>query len=228
MGKEIEKYALMQNYEIVCIIKNDNDWQVHSELLKKIDVAIEFSKPEAAEGNIKKCFSINKPIVSGTTGWLSNFDKIKKQCLSENQALFYASNYSIGVNIFMEINRVLAKIMNQYNDYEISLDEIHHQEKLDNPSGTALSLARDIIQLVERKKSWTNSVNPSSNEFIIRSFRLDSVPGIHSITYESDHDIIEITHSAKNRKGFALGALAAAQWLIGKKGVYNMNDLLKF
>ena len=228
MGKEIEKNALQNNHEISLIIDNENDWIEKDKDLKNVDVAIEFSTPDTAIKNIKRCFAANIPIIVGTTGWLKQFDKIKQLCLKEGQSLFYASNFSIGVNIFMEVNRQLAKIMDGFEDYNIEMDEIHHVQKLDTPSGTAISLAKDIISNIKRKDSWVNSVNPSESEIEIKSFRIGSVTGVHSIYYESDNDVIEIRHAAKKRTGFAIGALAAAEWIIGKKGVFGMKDMLNF
>jgi 4-hydroxy-tetrahydrodipicolinate reductase len=228
MGKEIEKTALQANHKIVLILDNEKDWEEKGHELEDADVAIEFSQPGCAVNNIKRCFKANVPVVVGTTGWLSEYETIKQKCIKENKTLFYAANYSIGVNIFMELNRYLAQLMDQFDDFDVEMDEIHHSKKLDTPSGTAITLAKDIIEKIKRKDSWINSVNPNDNEIQIRSFRIGSVPGVHSVYYTSDNDIIEIRHAAKKRRGFSLGAVAAAEWVAGKKGVFGMKDMLNF
>lgn len=227
MGKEVEKIALKRQHQIIAIIDNDNDWDNQNEALQLADVAIEFSLQESAPKNILRCFEKDIPIIVGTTGWLDNFEKIKNICLENNKSMLYASNFSIGVNILFEINKHLAKLMNNYEEYEVWMEEIHHIQKLDAPSGTAITLANDIIQNITRKGKWKNDMDISEDELYIRSVREAELPGTHSISYESDADVIEIKHSAKNRKGFSLGAVIAAEWIYGKKGFFNMKDVLK-
>ena len=229
MGKEIEQLALEAGHQITLIIDNEKDWEEKGGDLAKADVAIDFSMPKTASSNIEKCFASNVPIVVGTTGWYSNLDKITEICKKENQSLFYATNFSLGVNIFSAINKKLAEIMNRFPDYDLSLSETHHTQKLDAPSGTAISLAEGILSKVERKTHWElmeeNQVAPS-NALAIKAYRIKKVPGTHEITYQSDVDQIKIIHEAKSRKGFAKGALLAAEWVFDKKGVFSMNDLL--
>jgi 4-hydroxy-tetrahydrodipicolinate reductase len=228
MGKEIEQIALSRNHTLPLIIDLNNINDFTAENLKKVDVAIEFSKPETSVQNIRKCFEAGTPIVCGTTGWLDKYDEIVKECIDNNQTFFYASNYSLGVNIFFKLNTFLAKIMNNFPEYEIVMEEVHHTQKLDAPSGTAISLANDILNEVDRKSSWQLDGQDSPEKLRINAIRRDTVPGIHTIKYDSEVDFIEMTHSAKSRKGFALGAVIAAEFIAGKKGVFNMNDLLKF
>ena len=227
MGKEIEQIALQRNHTIPLIIDIHNLNEFTTENLKKVDVAIEFTMPETAITNIRKCINAGIPIVCGTTGWHDQFDSIKDECLSKNSALFYASNYSLGVNIFSKLNEFLAKIMNNFPQYEVEMEEIHHIQKLDAPSGTAISLANGIINNLERKKKWELDQQSNSESIKITVVRRDTVPGTHMILYDSDVDLIEITHSAKNRKGLALGAVLAAEFIEGKKGIFSMDDLIK-
>lgn len=227
MGKEIEKIALERGHNIVLVIdiNNTKDLTIHN--LKKADVAIDFSIPESAFDNILLCFEAGVPIVSGTTGWLDKFNVISKICRDKNQTFFYASNYSLGVNLFFHLNRYLAKIMDGFESYDISMTEIHHTQKLDAPSGTAITLANDIIQHINRKKNWELTDNPAKNSIGIKALREGSVPGTHIINYDSEIDYIEIKHVAKGRKGFAFGAVLAAEFIKGKKGMFSMDDLLK-
>ncbi|MBS3993264.1 MAG: 4-hydroxy-tetrahydrodipicolinate reductase [Bacteroidetes bacterium] len=220
MGKEIEKIALHRGHEIV--LKVDENTQEYAITLA--DVAIEFSIPDKAVDNIKNCILNQVPVVSGTTGWIQHFDEVKKYCIEQNGAFIYASNYSLGVNLFFELNTQLAKLMHPFKDYQVSLEEIHHTQKLDAPSGTAISLAEQIIKNSE-KTQW--SLNPSSeNDLLITAKREEHVPGTHSVFYKSAVDEIEIKHTAFNRQGFALGAVIAAEWLVDKKGVFGMKDVL--
>ena len=228
MGKEIEKIAQNRGHEIVSRIDIKTSDNFSDISFKGADVAIEFSTPETAFDNYLKCFDNNIPVVSGTTGWLNKLDLIKQMCIDNSQTFFYASNFSVGVNIFFEINKHLARIMNQMNDYDVSIEEVHHTQKLDAPSGTAITLAEDIINTVDSKKEWTNSSATQRNELSIISKREGMVPGIHTVKYESDVDEIVIHHSAKSRKGFALGAVLAAELTQEKKGFLGMKDLLKF
>lgn len=229
MGKEIEELALEAGHKIAVIIDNENDWNQKGSDLGKVDVAIDFSMPKTATSNIDKCFNANIPIVVGTTGWYTDFNKITKNCKEKNQSLFYATNFSLGVNIFSAINKKLAEIMNRFPDYEPSLSETHHTEKLDAPSGTAISLAKGILSQIERKTNWElkeENQEFSSDILPIKAYRIKNVPGTHEITYQSTVDEIKISHEAKSRKGFAKGALLAAEWVYNKKGVFNMTDLL--
>lgn len=226
MGKEIEQIALSRGHKIVLKVDVSNADTYTSEELKLADVAIEFSTPESALKNIYKCFDVNVPVVVGTTGWLSKLDEVKEKCKNQNQTLFYASNYSIGVNLFFKLNEYLSKLMNNYTDYNVTMEEIHHVHKLDAPSGTAISLANQIIKNNTAKQKWVNEETTSKNELSIVSKRLDEVPGTHTVTYSSAVDEINITHIAHNRKGFALGAVVAAEWVKNKKGIFGMNDLM--
>lgn len=220
MGKEIEKIAINRGHEIV-VIKN-NEKKVDITLA---DVAIDFSLPSSAFENISNCLLNKIPVVSGTTGWLDNYEKAINICKENNGAFIYASNFSIGVNLFFELNKQLAKMMNQFSTYNIEIEEIHHTKKLDAPSGTAITLAEGIIENSD-KKEWELSKKSNSNTIPITAKRIPEVPGTHSILYSSEVDSIEIKHTAHNRKGFALGAVIAAEWLIGKSGVFSMKDVL--
>ncbi len=226
MGKEIEQIAISRGHKIVLKVDITNASTFTITDLKQADVAIEFSTPESAINNIYKCFDANIPIVVGTTGWMNHLDEVKEKCKEKNQTLFYASNYSIGVNLFFKLNQHLAKLMNSYPDYNVTMEEIHHVHKLDAPSGTAISLANQVIELNDIKNKWVNNTTKNNNELSIISKRIDEVPGTHTITYSSPVDEINITHIAHNRKGFALGALLAAEFTIGKKGIFGMNDLM--
>ncbi|MDR1054632.1 MAG: 4-hydroxy-tetrahydrodipicolinate reductase [Prevotellaceae bacterium] len=226
MGKEIEKIAHKRGHEIVIIIDKDNQDDIKSETFLSAQMAIEFTTPETAFDNISTCLLSSVPVVSGTTGWLSRYDEIKALCEKQQCAFFYASNYSLGVNIFFHINRELARIMEHYADYNVSMEEIHHIQKKDSPSGTAISLANDIISLISRKLLWINESNSKDDEIAINSIREGTVPGTHTVVYESEADIISIEHRAKNRKGLALGVIIAAEFLINKKGIYTMDDVL--
>ncbi len=228
MGKTIETIALERGHEINLKVNADNLSQLTKENLQESDVAIEFSTPQSAYGNILKCFEANTPIVVGTTAWLDKLNEIKQKCLSGNHSFFYASNFSIGVNIFFELNKKLAQLMNNQTQYKVAIDEDHHTEKLDSPSGTAITLAEGIIGNLNHKEKWIN--NPSNDENIlpIISHRNPGVPGTHTIKYNSEVDFIEITHQAHSRKGFAEGSVLAAEWLVNKKGFFTMADMLKF
>lgn len=219
MGKTIEQIALERAHTIV--IKADIGSQYD---ITEADVAIDFSVPEAALGNISKCIENGVPVISGTTGWLKDYDKAMTLCKVNNGAFIYASNFSLGVNIFFELNRNLAKMMGTLDQYKVSIEETHHTQKLDAPSGTAITLANGIIEETNYKK-WTLDA-PKSDEIGIVAKRMENVPGIHEITYESKVDTIQIKHSAHSREGFALGAVIAAEWIIGKKGVFTMKDVL--
>ncbi|MCW3102207.1 MAG: 4-hydroxy-tetrahydrodipicolinate reductase [Bacteroidetes bacterium] len=226
MGKEIEQIAISRGHSITLKVDVTNASSYTIEELKKADVAIEFSTPESAINNIYKCFEADVPVVVGTTGWLHRLDEVKKACTDKKQALFYASNYSIGVNLFFKLNEYLAKLMNGQAAYNVSMEEIHHVHKLDSPSGTAISLANQVIANMEGKEKWVNAATENKAELGIISKRIDEVPGTHTVTYGSEVDEISITHIAHSRKGFALGAVIAAEWVKGKKGVFGMGDLM--
>ena len=219
MGKTIERIALERGHTIV--IKADIGSQYD---ITEADVAIDFSVPEAALGNISKCIENGVPVISGTTGWLKDYDKAVALCRVNNGTFIYASNFSLGVNIFFELNKNLAKMMGTLDQYKVSIEETHHTQKLDAPSGTAITLANGIIEETNYKK-WTLDA-PKSDEIGIVAKRIENVPGIHEIIYESKVDTIQIKHSAHSREGFALGAVIAAEWIIGKKGVFSMKDVL--
>ena len=227
MGKEIEKIALSKNHTISFIADLANKDYSFTEL-KNADVAIEFSQPDAVLSNIDKCFQANLPVVVGTTGWYNEFEKIQERCLSQNQTLFYATNFSVGVNIFFEVNKQLAKLMNPHAEYEVDMEEIHHIHKLDSPSGTGITLANGIIENLDRKTAWTENEHATADEVKINAKRMGEVPGTHTVNYSSSIDKITITHEAKNRIGFASGAVLASEWLVGKKGVFTMKHLLNF
>lgn len=225
MGKAIEAIALKRNHTIVGKV------DTHAELLQfngTADAAIEFSQPDAVVENLRFCFDKKIPVACGTTGWLAHKTAMEKECLDKGAAFFYASNYSLGVNLFFKLNEYLAKLMNGRSDYSISIDETHHTQKKDAPSGTAITLAEGIIKNNPLKKNWKLEDDSNPADVMIKSFRIDPVPGTHVIRYQSTVDDIEIKHTAHSREGFALGAVLVAEWLAGKKGVYSMDDFLKF
>lgn len=228
MGKEIERIAKERGHTISIIIDKDNTADFYSDNFKNSDVAIEFSTPDTAMDNYKRCFEANVAVVSGTTGWIEHMDEIKSACEGGKQTFFYASNYSLGVNIFFTLNKYLAKIMNNFSAYDVKMIETHHIHKLDAPSGTAITLADDIIEEVDRKSGWKLDAEGSATDLPIYSVREGEVPGIHEIIYESAADIISIKHDAKNRTGFALGAVLAAEFTYNKKGFLGMKDMLSF
>jgi len=226
MGEQVEKVALERKHKLVAYIDNERDWLKYADKLKQADVAIEFSTPKVALENIYKCFDIQLPVVVGTTGWHQQLEAVRERCLLENQSLIYAANFSLGVNLFFALNRALAKIMKGYNDFDVSVEEIHHTEKKDSPSGTSIVLANDIIKHLPQKETWINELNNNVSELSIKSERIKNNIGTHIVTYSSPLDIIEITHKALSRKNFAIGAVLAAEWLNGKKGFFNINDML--
>nr|WP_129730606.1 4-hydroxy-tetrahydrodipicolinate reductase [Parabacteroides goldsteinii] len=228
MGKTIEQIALNRGHQIVSIVDINNPEEFQSDNFKSADVAIEFTTPATAFDNYMKSFAAGVPVVSGTTGWLDRIDEIKEKCAKEGKTFFYASNFSIGVNIFFALNKHLAKIMNNFPSYTISMTETHHIHKLDAPSGTAITLAEGIIENVDRKERWTLETAEQPTDLPIHAIREGEVPGIHEVTYESDVDYISIKHDAKSRAGFALGAVVAAEFTAGKKGFLGMDDMLKF
>ena len=228
MGKTIEQIARQRGHQIVSIIDINNTADFDSEAFRSADVAIEFTTPATALGNYMRCFEANVPVVSGTTGWLSHLDEVKAKCEQEGKTFFYASNFSVGVNIFFALNRYLAKIMNGFPAYDVRMTEVHHIHKLDAPSGTAITLAEGILENVERKERWTLETAEQPTDLPIHAIREGEVPGIHEIIYESEADTISIKHDAKSRAGFALGAVIAAEFTAGKKGFLGMNDLFHF
>lgn len=225
MGKTIEKIALQRGHQIMLKISIDNVHEFNAENLKNVDVAIEFTGPHSAYQNIDFLLDNGIPVVSGSTGWLENLSNIQKKTINLNGAFLYASNFSVGVNIFFALNKKLAALMNGLKEYEVNVHEIHHTEKKDAPSGTAITLAEDIIQLLDRKSSWSMDVQ-SPDQLLITAERIDPAPGTHTIRYSSEIDDIEITHTAHNRDGFATGAVLAAEFLQNKKGIYHMSDVL--
>jgi 4-hydroxy-tetrahydrodipicolinate reductase len=229
MGKEIEKIALKRGHEIVCKIDVDNQQDFESEAFRSADVAIEFTNPMVAYGNYLRAFKAGVKLVSGSTGWMAEHgDEIKKMCTEGGQTLFWSSNFSLGVTIFSAVNKYLAKIMNQFADYDVSMTETHHVHKLDAPSGTAITLAEGILSQMDRKEKWVKETADAANELPIHSIREGEVFGIHTIRYDSDVDSITITHDAKNRGGFALGAVLAAEYTANHSGFLGMADLFPF
>jgi 4-hydroxy-tetrahydrodipicolinate reductase len=220
MGQVIEQIAIKRGHEIVLKKDECNTF----EGLSKADVAIDFSVPTAAIDNISSCFHAGVPVVSGTTGWLEKYDDMVTLCHEKKGAFISSSNFSLGVNLFFELNDYLAKMMARFEDYSIEMEEIHHTQKLDAPSGTAISLAKGIVAN-SKYQNWTLE-NPATNEIAITAKRIADVPGTHTVSYKSDIDRIDITHTAHNREGFALGAIVAAEWLVGKQGVFSMKDVL--
>lgn len=220
MGKEIEKISIERGHSISVIIDKEDD--VKS--LIDSDVAINFSTPSSAVSNIKLALDSSIPVISGTTGWLENYNEIVEYSKNTETSFMYDSNYSLGVNLFFELNKKLTSLLNKHDQYKIALQEIHHKEKIDKPSGTALTLAEDIIKGTDYKDwSFKNNTNKTIK---MESVRENNVPGTHKVKYDSEIDSIEITHTAHSRKGFALGAVVAAEWIIDKKGVFNMTDMI--
>jgi 4-hydroxy-tetrahydrodipicolinate reductase len=226
MGKAIEEIAVSKGHEIVLKIDVATTADFTKENIQKADVAIEFTGPHTAFENITKCIEWGVPVVSGSTGWLDNFEKAKKLCEEKKGCLIYASNYSIGVNLFFEINKQVAALMEPYENYDVTMTETHHTEKKDAPSGTAISLAEQILVAIGRKKKWVNESSRDASDLIIRSERIDPAPGTHTVSYDSAIDSIEITHTAHTRKGFASGALLAAEFANQKIGIFTMKDVL--
>lgn len=226
MGKAIEEIAVSKGHEIVLKIDVSNTSDFTKENVQKANVAIEFTGPHTAFENISKCIQWGVPVISGSTGWLAHFEKVKKLCEEKKGCLIYASNFSIGVNLFFEINKQVAALMEPYDNYDVSMTEIHHTEKKDAPSGTAISLAEQILANIGRKNKWVNEASNEASNLVIRSERIDPAPGTHSVTYDSPIDSIEITHTAHTRKGFAGGAVLAAEFANQKIGIFTMKDVL--
>lgn len=226
MGRAIEEIAVQRGHEIVLKVNIDNLEDNTIENIRKADVAIEFTGPDTAFENIEKCFQAGVPVVCGSTGWLSRFAEAKDLCKEKNGALLYASNYSIGVNIFFAVNERLAELMASQPQYDVSIREIHHTQKLDAPSGTAITLAEQVLARTNQKTKWVKEDAGNKQDLIIKSERVDPAPGTHHVLYSSEVDDIEIIHTAHSRKGFASGAVLAAEYLYGKKGVFGMRDVL--
>lgn len=228
MGKTIEQIATSRGNNIVLVIDENNQSDLTAENLQKADVAIDFSIPSSAYSNIQKCFEANVPVVAGTTGWLDKMDEVISAANNEHKGFFYASNFSVGVNVFFKLNKFLAKMMNKLTDYQVDMEEIHHIHKLDAPSGTAITLAEGVMEGIERKREWILDKPSEESTIGIKAIREGEVPGTHIINYDSEVDYIKIEHVAKSRHGFALGAVLAAEYMNGKTGYHTMDDLLTF
>ena len=228
MGREIEAVAKAAGHEITLCISSENKEELTLKNLMKCDVAIEFTAPQSAFHNIMKCFEAGIPVVCGSTGWYDKLEEVRQFCITKNQAFLHASNFSIGVNVFFEMNKMLASLMNKYPVYDVSIEEIHHLQKLDKPSGTGLTLANDIVKFNDQKTTIisADASDITPGDLTILSVREPEVVGTHSVKYQSETDEIIITHKARSRKGFAAGALLAAEWLVGHKGFYEMRDML--
>ncbi len=238
MGKIIEKIAHDRKHEIVLKIDQDNQQDLTAENLQLADVAIEFSTPGTVLNNIEQCLNAGTPVIVGTTGWYSSLPALKQRYEQSNTAMLYATNFSVGVNIFFHVNKILAKLMSNYPYYEVQVEEIHHTQKLDSPSGTAITIAEGIIDNIGTKKEWVNSLNAdgaesdaatiTADQLLIESHRVENVPGTHTVIYDSEVDSIEFKHTAHNRNGFALGAVLAAEWIQGKQGFYSVDAMFDF
>lgn len=226
MGKMIEEIALERGHEIVLKINIDNTEDLTKENLTKADVAIEFTSPHSAYNNVSNCLQWGVPAVSGSTGWNDKLSAVKQYALDNGGSFLHASNFSIGVNIFFQVNQLLAKLMAKQDSYDVMLKEVHHTQKLDAPSGTAVTLAEQVIDNLPRKKAWVNDATSQAEKLTILSERIDPAPGTHHVKYTSDIDDLEIIHTAHNRKGFALGAVLAAEYISDKKGVFSMKEVL--
>ena len=227
MGREIEKILLERGHEIVLRIDAENASELTPERLAAADVALEFTAPETAYANIRACILARTPVVSGTTGWTARLGELEELCRERRSALFYASNFSLGVNLLFRLNRQLAAMIDRVSGYDVRIEEVHHTQKKDAPSGTAITLAEGIIGELGAKNGWVNDDHDPADRIAIRSVREGTVPGIHTVTYESEDDILELRHTIKNRRTLAMGAVVAAEFLCGKEGVYTMDDLLK-
>lgn len=226
MGKAIEEIAVQRGHEVIMRIGTANRAEITKEHLRNADAAIEFTRPEAAKENVLDCLSAGVPVICGTTGWNDGLAAAKLKAVEHDTAFLWASNFSVGVNIFFEVNKLLASLMNTQSDYEITIEETHHTQKKDAPSGTAITLAEQILDNIERKKNWAKEETNAPDEFPIIAHRKDDIPGTHKITYHSPIDDIEIIHTAHNRQGFALGAVLAAEFIAGKQGIFEMKDVL--
>jgi 4-hydroxy-tetrahydrodipicolinate reductase len=228
MGKMIEEAAVEKGHTIGLIIDVNNQADLTAQNIADHDVAIEFTTPSSAWHNISVCFDADTPVVSGTTGWHYRMPEIKERCLRENKTLLYSSNFSIGVNILFHINRQLARLINPFDQYKPRIEEIHHTKKLDAPSGTAISLAQGVVDEINRLQKWKLAETADNQTLPVKAIRADDITGIHEVIYESDIDILSIRHSAKNRKGFALGTIMAAEFIMNKRGFFTMEDVLGF
>ena len=227
MGREIERLLVERGHGVGLIVDADNRGDLDAAHLRGIDVALEFTTPATAYDNIRACIDAGTPVVSGTTGWTDRLDELKTRCKERGGAFFYASNYSLGVNLLFRLNRQLAEMVGRVGGYDVRIEEVHHTQKKDAPSGTAITLAEGIISEIGRKTGWVNEPSDDLSQIVVTSLREGAVPGTHTVTYESDDDRIELKHTIKNRRTLALGAVVAAEFLCGKKGVYTMDDLLK-
>ena len=227
MGREIERILAERGHSVGLIIDIDNAAELNAENLKDIDVAIEFTTPATAYDNIVRCLECGTAVVSGTTGWTSRLDEAKALCNKYNGAMFYASNYSLGVNLMFRLNRRLAELMNPLPQYDVRIEEVHHTQKKDAPSGTAITIADEIIERLDRKSGWTLGHTTESDKIAITAVREGMIAGIHTVSYESEDDLLELKHTIKNRRTLALGAVVAAEFLCGKKGFFTMDDLLE-
>lgn len=224
MGKEIEKVLLQAGHTVVATIDNEQEWEERLEIFLQSDVAIEFSMPQTVIANLNRCFKHHIPVVSGTTGWQDQRDEVIARCKAQNGSLVYGSNFSIGANLFFAINEAMAKMMNEQSQYDVSIDETHHITKKDAPSGTAITTAQLILAQLQRKHGWKLD-EASADEIAVRAHRVGDAAGIHTVTYTSDEDQIEITHTANSRLGFAKGAVKAAAWLVKNPGIYEFKDI---
>ncbi|MBE7177794.1 MAG: 4-hydroxy-tetrahydrodipicolinate reductase [Mucilaginibacter polytrichastri] len=237
MGRMIEEIALSRGHEIVLKIDRDNTADLTSENLQRADAAIEFSTPDTVLSNIDACFTAKIPVVVGTTGWYGQLQEIKNRCEDGNQSLIYGSNFSVGVNVLFRVNAYLARLMNRYPYYDVQVEEIHHTQKLDAPSGTAMTIAEGIIDNLSEKTEWVNVVAgktpdsapaPAKEQLLIESLRIDKVPGTHTVIYDSEVDTIELKHTAHSRQGFALGAVMAAEWIKDRRGFFAVTEMFDF
>jgi 4-hydroxy-tetrahydrodipicolinate reductase len=228
MGRAIEEIALSRGHSVLLKVSSHNLQELKADRLREVDAAIEFTGPESAYDNIIRGLDAGIPVVCGSTGWLTRLEEVRQYCRQTNGSFLYASNFSVGVNIFFELNKRLATLMAPHPDYEPRITEIHHTEKKDAPSGTAITLAEQLLEKIQRKKGWVNHISDNLDELEILSERMDPAPGTHIVAYGSAIDTITITHEAHSRKGFATGAVLAAEFLAGKKGIYRMSDVLGF
>ena len=227
MGHEIEQVLIQRGHTVALIIDQNNTEDLCAEKLSDIDVAIEFTTPDTAYNNVRTCIECGTPVVCGTTGWHDKLEELQALCREKDSTMIWSSNYSLGVNITFRINRYLAEIMNRFDAYNVSMEEIHHTQKKDAPSGTAISLANDILERVERKDKWVNEPTTDANAIEITSLREGTVPGTHTVTYTSDDDKIEIKHTLFSRRALALGAVVAAEFIAPRKGVFTIDDLFE-
>jgi 4-hydroxy-tetrahydrodipicolinate reductase len=235
MGRIIEQIAIDRGHQIVLRIDAFNPEDLTPPSLQKADVAIDFSTPNSVISNIDVCFEAGVPVIVGTTGWYGQLEQVESKCKAGNNSMLYASNFSVGVNVFFHINKVLARVMNRYSQYEVQVEEIHHTQKLDSPSGTAITIAEGIIEQLDRKKEWVNELVgenaelvPKPGQLLIESHRIEEVPGTHTVIYSSEVDEIELKHTAHSRTGFALGAVLAAEWIKDRQGFYSISDMFDF